>query len=274
MEPGYYVVPTMMTMFTAERAKVVRALEGGPEALCRVVQGLVALPPEAEAAGLPASRLDEKNLRPADGLLHRLLELDGAAIDEPRPIDRRVVGTCRHLAVLACALLRAHGLPARARCGFAGYFTPGRYVDHWITEHWDEPSGRWRRIDSEILGTDIVPRPADLAEEEFLSGGEAWQRCRSGQLDPTDFGIDFATLPDLVGPAEIRGNAIRDLAALNKVEMLPWDEWGPMRASYDGTTGPDFDELIDEVAETCASDDTERIHGVYADLAVPEQLVV
>ncbi len=27
-----------------------------------------------------------------------------------------------------------------------------------------------------------------------------------------------------VSPAEISGNTVRDLAALNKVEMLPWDE--------------------------------------------------
>ncbi len=74
--------------------------------------------------------------------------------------------------------------------------------------------------------------------------------------------------------AEIRGNAIRDLAALNKVEMLPWDEWGPMRASYDGTTGADLDELIDEVAEACASDDLDRIQRTYADLSVPEELVI
>lgn len=267
-------MPTKLTALTAEHDAMVLALDADPEALCRVVQGLVALPPDAEAVGLSDSRLDEKHLRPADVLLHRLLELDGSSIDADRPMDRRVVGTCRHLAVLSCALLRAHGVPARARCGFAGYFTAGRYVDHWITEHWDEPSGRWRRIDAEILGTDVVSRPADLADGVFLSGGEAWQRCRAGLLDPMDFGIDFAALPDLIGPAEIRGNAIRDLAALNKVEMLPWDEWGPMRASYDGTTGPDFDELMDTVADACASDEADRIRTLYSDLAVPDELVV
>ena len=47
MGPRYYAEPTKLTMFTAERAEVVRALDGGPEAFCRVVQGLVALPPEA-----------------------------------------------------------------------------------------------------------------------------------------------------------------------------------------------------------------------------------
>ena len=53
------------------------------------------------------------------------------------------------------------------------------------------------------------------------------------------------TGPHAWGPAEIRGNAIRDLAALRKLEMLPWDEWGRMTASYQGKTGPDYDALMD-----------------------------
>ena len=48
---------------------------------------------------------------------------------------------------------------------------------------------------------------------------------------------------------------IRDLAALNKTEMLPWDEWGRMSASYRGETGADYDALMDVVAQACAAAD-------------------
>ena len=76
-------------------------------------------------------------------------------------------------------------------------------------------------------------------------------------------------------PAEIRGNAVKDLAALNKVEMLPWDEWGRMTASYEGRTGAEYDELIDVVAEVCAGDDTAAMVALYEseDLAVPTELI-
>jgi len=47
------------------------------------------------------------------------------------------------------------------------------------------------------------------------------------------------------GIGEVRGNAVRDLAALNKVEMLPWDEWGRMDASYRGETGADYRKRIE-----------------------------
>nr|WP_245939303.1 hypothetical protein [Actinacidiphila glaucinigra] len=36
---------------------------------------------------------------------------------------------------MACAFLRARGMGARARCGFATYFVEGRGLDHWITEY-------------------------------------------------------------------------------------------------------------------------------------------
>jgi len=82
--------------------------------------------------------------------------------------------------------LRARAIPARARCGFETYFQPGRNNDHWITEYWD--GTRWVRIDSEILGFDIVDRPEDLAERQFLTGTEAWAAYRAG-ADPMTFGV-------------------------------------------------------------------------------------
>ena len=48
-----------------------------------------------------------------------------------------------------------------------------------------------------------------------------------------------------------------------------------MDASYKGETGPDYDELIDRVATTCAADDPAAIRALYAteDLAVPQSMI-
>jgi hypothetical protein len=78
-------------------------------------------------------------------------------------------------------------------------------------------------IDAEILGGSVLDHPEDLRPGEFLSGGEAWAAFRRGEIDAARFGV-YGT--GNWGQAEIRGNAVKDLAALNKVEMLPWDEWG------------------------------------------------
>jgi hypothetical protein len=184
-----------------------------------------------------------------------------------------VVGTCRHFAIMATAFLRACGLPARARCGFAAYFTPPKKVDHWIIEHWSITDQRWVRTDPEYvdLATPGSARPNDLRPGEFLTAGEAWQLVRAGRDDPADFGV-FGT--DNWGPGEVRGNAMRDLASLaRKVEMLPWDEWGPMEDSYKGKTGDDFDRLIDHLAAATSDPDPPKLQPIYEQLAVPTSMI-
>jgi hypothetical protein len=250
-----------------------RALRNVPHeavTICRLVHDLVIQPTDAKALGIPDQRFAENQLRPVDDLISALLALDPAPLIVGRQPDLRVIGTCRHFAVLSCALLRYRGVAARARCGFATYFQPGLGVDHWITEY--RHNGRWVRIDPEILGGSLVAKPDDLATGEFLSGGEAWMAFRDGRIDAAHFGV-YGT--ENWGPAEIRGNAIKDLAAMNKVEMLPWDEWGRMTASYEGKTNPDYDELIDTIATVSASNDPAAVTDLYAsaDLAVPAALL-
>jgi len=267
-----YTAPGPFTAFEGIDASVVGAPDGDPEDICRPVRALVIQPTDADALDLPAGRLAEKDIRPVSELVRRLLALDPAPLAVPREPAHRVVGTCRHYAVLSCALLRRAGIAARVRCGFATYFQPGQALDHWITEFRLPDSDRWVRIDSEVLDGSVIPRPHDLAPEDFLTGGEAWTAYRGGEVDPATFGV-FGT--DNWGAAEIRGNAVKDLAALNKVEVLPWDEWGRMTDAYSGHTGPDYDDLLDTLARVCADDEPEAVAALYAhpDLTVPPALV-
>lgn len=261
---------------TAIDVDLVAALTGLPDdpiGLCRAAQGLLMLPNLAPAFGIPDDRQPECSVRSTSDVLRRALQLDPAPFDQERAPYQRVVGTCRHFALLSCAFLRYRSIPARARCGFAGYCEAGKYLDHWVTEY-QEDTGRWVRVDSEILGFEFVEHPEDLAPGEFLTGGEAWGLLSESDADPTDFGVDGE--PHAWGIAEVRGNAIRDLASLNKVETLPWDVWGRMGLSYEGKTGAAFDSLIDDVATACASDEPSLIAQTYAseDLSVPPDLLL
>jgi Transglutaminase-like superfamily len=242
-----------------------------PVSICSPVHTLVIQPGDAHQLDLPEERLAENQIRPARELVARLLALDPAPLSVARQPDKRVVGTCRHFAVLACALLRYWGIPARVRCGFATYFQPGQGLDHWITEYRDADTRRWIRIDPEILGLTVVEHPDDLQPGQFLTGGEAWRAFRRGEIDSSRFGV-YGT--ENWGPAEIRGNAVKDLAALNMVETLPWDEWGRMTDAYNGTTGPEYDELLDTLAAICAADDPAAVADLYThpNLRVPEAL--
>jgi hypothetical protein len=236
------------------------------------VHGLVIQPTDAESLGLPPERLAEYQLRPARKLVETLMELDSAPPNVVRDHDKRVVGTCRHFAVLSCALLRYRGIKARVRCGFATYFQPGKGLDHWITEYRDDGQDRWVRIDSEILGQSVLPRPEDLQTGQFLTGGEAWLAFRRGEIDASTFGV-FGT--ENWGPGEIRGNAVKDLAALNKVEMLPWDEWGRMTDAYKGNTGAEYDALLDHLGAVCNLDHAPAVAAIYArdEFRVPPELI-
>jgi hypothetical protein len=271
----FYAAPGPFTALTPRQANLLPRSDPEPAELCRLAQGLLVSPFDAEVAGVAAHRMAERDIRPATRLIDRALELDRSApLDARRALELRVVGTCRHFAVLATAFLRASGIPARARCGFATYFVPPQKVDHWIVEVWSRDDGRWIRIDPEYVDreTPAHARAEDLRPGEFLTAGEAWQRIRSGEDDPAEFGV-FGT--DNWGAGEVRGNAMRDLASLHrKVEMLPWDEWGPMQASYRDETGADFDVLIDRVAAACAVVDDAELEHCSGQLAVPPSMIV
>ncbi len=267
-----YAVPGPFTTLDTISSAVLEPACVDPLAICFPVHGLFIQPSDAEPLGMPSERFATNQIRPAATLVAELLALDPSPLTVAREPDNRVVGTCRHFAVLSCALLRYRGIPARVRCGFATYFQPNQGLDHWITEYRDDNADRWVRIDSEILGQTVLTHPEDLAPGEFLTGSEAWTAFRKGEIDAATFGVYGS---ENWGAAEIRGNAVKDLAALNKIETLPWDEWGRMTEAYEGRTGPDYDQLLDTLAAVCADDDPTAIAALYErhELRVPLDLI-
>jgi hypothetical protein len=123
---GYYAEPGILTRIDRDTAATARSSHLSAIELCTVAQGLIVLQSDAFGSGLSDARMAERNTRPVSTLLRRALELNEAPFDQPRPLSDRVVGSCRHFAVVSTALLRASGIPARARAGFAAYFKQGK----------------------------------------------------------------------------------------------------------------------------------------------------
>src|SRR5713101_7308823 len=71
----------------------------------------------------PAGSEADVESRSVPRILDRILERDAAPLDVARPPERCFIGICRDYALLACAALRQHRVPARVRVGFAAYFT-------------------------------------------------------------------------------------------------------------------------------------------------------
>ena len=198
--------------------------------LAKVVQGLLIHEHIAPAYGvtLSAEQHAQVHMRGVEKMLDCIARQDSRPLPQARPPAERVVGVCRHFTLLHVAMLRRQGVAARARCGFGAYFEKGKFVDHWVTEYWNESHQRWVLVDAQLDQRQrelfaIAFDPLDVPREQFLVAGDAWQLCRGGKADPGAFGI-----LDMHGLWFIASNVIRDVAALNNHEMLPWDVWGAM----------------------------------------------
>ncbi|MBI4757910.1 MAG: transglutaminase domain-containing protein [Chloroflexi bacterium] len=223
----YYAQPGLITD-PKEHARLLESLPTEISALCQVVQSILVHVFWAERYGLTLSEDQKKEaeIRTVAKKLARIRELDDRPLTVARPLEKRLVGNCRDFATLLCAILRYQGVPARARCGFGAYFLPNHYEDHWVCEYWKAEDQRWALVDAQLdqLQRQVLQiqfDPLDVPRDQFLTGGKAWLMCRAGQADPDHFGIF-----DMRGLWFIRGDLLRDLLALNKIEILPWDGWG------------------------------------------------
>jgi len=212
----------------------VDTLPAEPTALTEIVGGLVLHPLSAQ----PGSHRAEAALRTVPEMLAALVERDARPMREARLPENRVLGTCRNYALLACAILRQHGTPARLRVGFAEYFTPDFREDHWLCEYHDGDA--WRLLDAELTADArrrfaIAFNPADVPRERFIVASDAWRALRSGDADASRFGVSFLGLS---GSWFVAGSLLRDLAALGMEEMMPWDHWGPARDFRPGAEIP------------------------------------
>jgi hypothetical protein len=227
---AFYASHGLMTD-PGEASALIDPLPNDVAALSRVIQGLGIYDVVArDFYGFepPENCMSEIHLRPIAERLARILELDDQPLHIARKPERRALQRCNSFALMLVTMLRAKDVPARSRCGFAAYFNPPNFEDHWVCEYWDAQDRRWRLVDPQIddvwrgrlnIGFDTL----DLPEGQFLTASEAWRRCRSGEADEQQFGISFAGLRGLWFVAD---SLVRDMAALNKMEMVPWDVWG------------------------------------------------
>ena len=265
----FYRVAEGMTLPGRHRP-LIDELPDGVAALSRVAQGLFVHEYGAEAYGFepPEPRKAESHIRPLAALLDRVLELDDQPLSIARPVEKRVIGVCHHPMLMLIGFLRAKGVPARGRCGQGAYFNPPFYEDHWLCEYWHADERRWVLADPQFdevwrkklrIAHDVL----DVPRDQFLVAADAWTRCRDGRADPAKFGIFQGNLR---GRWFLAGSLVRDLAALNKVEMLPWDVWGAV-PEPNRQLGDDELAFFDRLAATLSSLDAsfEELRALYRD---------
>lgn len=157
---------------------------------------------------VPVTRLEyEDDIFPtAQSILAELLRKNPNYIREREAKDKVHV-TCRGQAILLASILKAKGIPARARSGFAPYIKyDGVAYDHWITEYYDYNKDRWVLVDADEhcpdheMGFDLN----DIPNDRFLFGANAWLGIRNGKIKENS--ILYASDPPTLGlKAAIRG---------------------------------------------------------------------
>lgn len=247
----YYASHSLMTD-PGDLSHLFQGLPADVASLCQVVQGLLLHPFQTGLyeVGLTRVQRKEVNIRTISEMLRLIHRLDNRPLTEARPANERVVGNCRDHAVLLCSLLRSQGKAARVRVGFAAYLGPKMKFDHWVTEYWNPDEKRWVMVDSQI---DEVQRNAlnitfdtlDIPEGQFFTAGQAWQLCRKNKARSGTFGHNQKQR----GWPFMRISLVQDLAALNKVEVLPWDNWWEISSKGDERLTPEDRALLDRIAE-------------------------
>ena len=236
-------------------------------ALLPVIQGIAVDVWDAERFGqaLPTTSRDDDTIRSVAAMLDTLLARDPHPLTQARDPHVLLGANSRQFALLLCAMLRHWGIPARLRYGFATYFDPTFAYSHCICEY--RAADRWVAVDAQLttlarvvyhIGFD----PADVPPTQFVNAAQAWQRATSGQSDPETFG--FLPLFKARGIGVVRSQLLRDLATLNRVEVLAWDMWGLMEKAGRDLTD-DNSALLERVAALIAVPDTdfEAMRALY-----------
>ncbi len=249
----YYRNDGPMTAAGAYRGEL-SVLPNDLASLCEIVQGVLIhrdMAPFLYNLKLSEEQRDDGHIRRLARMLTRIHELDSRPLTTAREPAHRLPSVCRHFSLMLSAMLNEHGVPARPRCGFGAYFNAGKFEDHWVCEYWNDAERRWVLVDAQL---DAVQKKQfrpdfntlDVPRDRFIIAGDAWQMCRSGRADASNFGLSM--VPGLRGMWFIAGNVVRDLASLNGMAMLPWDVWGLMEMTDDALT-EEKKKLLDHVAE-------------------------
>ena len=136
------------------------------------------------------SLLREDDIVPTSiGMLAELLRKD-SKYSLKRDAKNKLFVTCRGQALLLASTLKAKGIPARVRSGFAEYINgDGIYLDHWITEYYNKKQNRWILVDADCCCNDNIEFDIyDIPRDKFFMASQIWIDFRKNKLDSSKLG--------------------------------------------------------------------------------------
>lgn len=138
-----------------------------------------------------------------------------------RKIQNKMHLTCREQAILLAAILKAKGIPARARSGYAPYISnDGVFHDHWICERFCDKENRWVLTDADCCVENLDFDFADIPCDKFLFGAQSYLKIRNKEI--CDNALEFASVPPTHGMRAALQSLFYDLHSLMNDEIFFW----------------------------------------------------
>ncbi|MDO8511646.1 MAG: transglutaminase domain-containing protein [bacterium] len=137
---------------------------------------------------------EDDNLATAVAMVAELYRRDKRGFVNDRKVTDKLVVSCRHTSLVMAAILKAKGIPARVRAGFASYFEQTEFGDvsddHYINQYFHEKENRWVTIDVDgcmSIKDGFTFDPFDMPDGTFHFSAKAWLDIREGKQDPNYF---------------------------------------------------------------------------------------
>lgn len=140
----------------------------------------------------------------ASAMTAELFRRDKRGFVRDRKVEDKIVVTCRYVSVLMSAILKAKGIPARCRAGFAPYFKEGISMDHWINQYYSEATGRWITFDADGFYEEggMPLSQYDMPVDSFDWVADAYLAVRRGKTEGRQYlyadGLGTCSLPALI----------------------------------------------------------------------------
>lgn len=134
-------------------------------------------------------RCEDDVLLTAPAMTAELFRMDGRGFVRDRRVEDKIVVTCRYVSVLMSAILKAKGIPARCRAGFAPYFQEGVSMDHWINQYYSQEEGRWITFDADGFYEEggMPLSQYDIPSDCFDWVADSYLSVRRGETDGKQF---------------------------------------------------------------------------------------
>lgn len=224
-------------------------LPNSPEQIARHVQQCCVHPWDFVLAKspIPQHRDHERHLHRVPALLKAMMALESKSLDQPRKQQTRLMVSCRSYALLIMSILKTQGIAARCRYGFNALLFNDFCHDQIMVEYWHPRQQHWRRLDPRTSRPQLQSMgithlsPSNLPSSYLPFASEVWLACRRNRMRWDYFGSGLNKARH--GVRVLRDAMIHDLAMVNQIEPLMWEQWGIMHKPVEAADIARYDEL-------------------------------